>query len=672
MSIRSKLLAAVCGVALMAGPMVFAGATFSTGASSAFALGPNATRAGFDTNTFAGNDDESFPSAVALPFSADFFGTTYNALYLNNNGNVTFDSPLSTYTPFDLSTTARVIIAAFFADVDTRVGNLVTFGNGTVDGHAAWGANWPGVGCFNQNDSVLDNFQLLLISRADVGAGDFDIEFNYDRIQWDSGQASNGDASCLNGDAARAGYSNGSAADSFEIPGSGVDNAFLDSNAATGLVNHSSNSSQLGRYVFSVRNGQPTLPTTLTTSLSGGSQTGAAITVPAGTPVTDSATLAGTNAASAGGTVTYTVYSDSACTTAVGNGGTKAVTGGAVGNSDAVTLSTPGTYYWQAAYSGDTLNNGSVSACGSETETVATPATLNVSSAVSPNPVTAGDNLVDTATITASGGAAHTVTAKVTSAAGGTVVGATPSQGSCAAPAGTTVTCALGTLASGASATVRAVVRLPGTASGTFSVTTNATSVETPAPGVNSTGTATVSAPSNSNVNGFVPPGGTIQIGGATPSAANNTVATFSLPNSGPGANMNLTTTPTRPTFCGGQPCTGLLLGFNDFSGYTNPMQPAVVRIRYDKSVAKHGLFSSFYVQKTPNGPATLIPNCAPQPGWSPLARAISFALVLLGLGPHSNYASPAPCVNAKIIGPGGYLEVQILALSGDPHIGLR
>ena len=110
--------------------------------------------------------------------------------------------------------------------------------------------------------------------------------------------------------------------------------------------------------------------TTTTTSLSGGGTSGTSITVPAGTAVTDTAALAGTNAATAGGTVTYQVYSDPACTVSAGSGGTKAVTGGVATGSNAVTLSTPGTYYWTASYSGDANNAASASGCGAETETV--------------------------------------------------------------------------------------------------------------------------------------------------------------------------------------------------------------------------------------------------------------------------------------------------------------
>ena len=104
--------------------------------------------------------------------------------------------------------------------------------------------------------------------------------------------------------------------------------------------------------------------------------------MPTGTAVTDSATLAGTNVGTAAGTVTYTVYSNDTCTTSVGSGGTVTVSGGVVPASGAVTLTTPGTYYWQASYSGDSTNAASTSTCGSEVETVTsvtTPVTVTTS-----------------------------------------------------------------------------------------------------------------------------------------------------------------------------------------------------------------------------------------------------------------------------------------------------
>jgi hypothetical protein len=112
-------------------------------------------------------------------------------------------------------------------------------------------------------------------------------------------------------------------------------------------------------------------PTSLTTSLSGGGQSGTSITVPPNTAVTDAATLSGTNATIATGTVTYNVYSDASCTTAVSTGTPETVSGGVVPSSSPLKLSAAGTYYWQAFYtSGDTNNGSSMSTCGSEIETV--------------------------------------------------------------------------------------------------------------------------------------------------------------------------------------------------------------------------------------------------------------------------------------------------------------
>jgi hypothetical protein len=120
----------------------------------------------------------------------------------------------------------------------------------------------------------------------------------------------------------------------------------------------------------------PNQPPSVTTSLSGGGQSGPVITVPSGTVVTDSATLTGANAANAGGTVTYTVYAEPTCTINGVSAGTKPVTAGVVPNSDPLTLNGPtGTvFYWQAVYSGDatTGNNPSTSVCGTETVTVIT------------------------------------------------------------------------------------------------------------------------------------------------------------------------------------------------------------------------------------------------------------------------------------------------------------
>lgn len=227
-------------------------------ALSAASVDASTIRAGFQSDTLARNDDQS-TGAVATGFTMDFFGVVTNSVYVNNNGNVTLDTPLSTYTPFDLTSTGTQIIAPFFADVDTsEAGDAVTYGQGTVDGNDAFGVNWVNVDYYNGDTSHTNrnSFQLVLIDRSDTGAGNFDIEFNYGGIQWDSGEASDGDSDGLNGDSARAGFSNGTgdAGTFFELAGSETNNAFLDGGVNALISN--SNIGVDGRFLFTARNGQ--------------------------------------------------------------------------------------------------------------------------------------------------------------------------------------------------------------------------------------------------------------------------------------------------------------------------------------------------------------------------------------------------------------------------------
>lgn len=208
----------------------------------------------FTTNTLARNDDGS-TALVNIGFNANFFGTTYSSLFVNNNGNVTFNSSLSTFTPFGLTTNGFPIIAPFFADVDTRnLGSgVVQYGAASLGGRNVFGVNWIDVGYYDTAADKLNSFQLILTDRSDTGAGNFDIEFNYDRILWETGSASGG-TNGFGGTSAAVGYTDGGAND-FEFAGSRVPGSFLDSDPVSGLIHGSRNSNILGQYIFSVRNG---------------------------------------------------------------------------------------------------------------------------------------------------------------------------------------------------------------------------------------------------------------------------------------------------------------------------------------------------------------------------------------------------------------------------------
>jgi hypothetical protein len=205
------------------------------------------------------DDGSTLAINIAAIFGAglDFFGHTYNSLYINSNGNITFGGPNSSYTPSQI--TAGVnnpIIAPFWADVDTRGGAAAATpgGNSTgsnqvyysldADNHVVT-VTWDDVGFYGAHTNALDAFQLQLIG---IGDGNFDIVFRYEDINWTSGDASGGSGG-LGGTAARAGYSAGDGVHYFELGGSGDQSAML------ALDNTSGNTGIAGVDIFQVLSG---------------------------------------------------------------------------------------------------------------------------------------------------------------------------------------------------------------------------------------------------------------------------------------------------------------------------------------------------------------------------------------------------------------------------------
>jgi hypothetical protein len=220
-------------------------------------------------NTLPPNDDDS-TGAISLGIGGasgiNFFGNSFTDVFVNNNGNLTFGGPLSQFTPNGLATGVGLpIIAPFFADVDTRgsVSLPVMYGNAVVNGRNAFVANYINVGYFDSHDDKLNSFQAILTDRSDTGSGNFDIEFNYNQIFWETGDASQG-VNGLGGISAAVGYSNGLSLTNvfFQLPGSLVNGALLDGGPNSLVGNTLGGSGVLGRYDFQVRNGTVVPPPT--------------------------------------------------------------------------------------------------------------------------------------------------------------------------------------------------------------------------------------------------------------------------------------------------------------------------------------------------------------------------------------------------------------------------
>jgi Ca2+-binding RTX toxin-like protein len=217
--------------------------------------------AGFGENQLTRNDD-SYTSNINISnvFGAaglNFFGTNYTNISVNNNGNITFGSGLSTYTPYGMQSSSRPMIAPFFADVDTRGGTVSATPGGTstgsnlvyydfnTTGNGALTVTWDDVGYYNSKTDKLNAFQLQLVG---TGGGNFDVIFRYETVNWTTGSASGGTGG-LGGTVARAGYSTGDGASWYELPQSGNESAIL------GLETTPGNTGVAGYYKFSIVSG---------------------------------------------------------------------------------------------------------------------------------------------------------------------------------------------------------------------------------------------------------------------------------------------------------------------------------------------------------------------------------------------------------------------------------
>ncbi|KAH0631346.1 hypothetical protein JD844_005637 [Phrynosoma platyrhinos] len=191
-----------------------------------------------------------------------FYGKRYKSLYVNNNGVVSFDKPVSQFTPdpFPL-TDGRAFVAPFWADVDNRIKGEVYYRQSqdkrllqkvTADINtyfpkekfiATWAfvATWDQVAFYGSLSSKVNTFQVVLTSNGELSF----VIMNYKDIQWISGQASGGDVHTgLEGTPAQAGFNSGDAHNYFNIPGSWTQN----------IINISSMSNIIdpGRWVFEV------------------------------------------------------------------------------------------------------------------------------------------------------------------------------------------------------------------------------------------------------------------------------------------------------------------------------------------------------------------------------------------------------------------------------------
>ena len=137
------------------------------------------------------NDDGSSDMPIILPFDFCFYGQNFNSVYINNNGNISFNVTYGTFTPLIFPNNQFTMLCPFWADVDTRnpASGIVSYQISPT--HLV--VRWENVGYFNSMADKLNDFQLIITEGTDpIIPGGNNVAFSYGDMQWTTGSASGG------------------------------------------------------------------------------------------------------------------------------------------------------------------------------------------------------------------------------------------------------------------------------------------------------------------------------------------------------------------------------------------------------------------------------------------------------------------------------------------------
>jgi hypothetical protein len=165
------------------------------------------------------NDDAS-TLAIDLPFTFNLYGTSYSQVFINSNGNLSFDTSYDEFTSTGFPMAGIPMVAALWADVDTRNDStgVVWY---KLETHRLT-VIWDHVGYYWQHADLRNTFELILSDGTDpvLGIGN-NVGFCYDDMQWTTGDVSGGSAG-FGGTPATAGVNKGDGVNYIQLGRFGV------------------------------------------------------------------------------------------------------------------------------------------------------------------------------------------------------------------------------------------------------------------------------------------------------------------------------------------------------------------------------------------------------------------------------------------------------------------
>lgn len=169
-----------------------AACVMAASAAVSFAAEALSVQPGFDSASLG--DSAGHAAQADIGFTVQMGALKFDSLYVHLNGVVTFGDDRLGLAPRSIPRGGQTpILAPFWVDVDSRLRENVTYGQGMVGGASAFGVTWRDMTPFGRNArrGVLNTFQLLLVDRsAAAGVGAFDIYYLYEELTFDQSMSS--------------------------------------------------------------------------------------------------------------------------------------------------------------------------------------------------------------------------------------------------------------------------------------------------------------------------------------------------------------------------------------------------------------------------------------------------------------------------------------------------
>ena len=162
-------------------------------------------------------NDDDYSYVVPLGFTFDLYGAAYTEVYINNNGNLSFDGGYCTYTSTGFPVGGYPMVAPFWADVDTRTPDNNCGVVWMKQGANYLAVTYDHVGYFSDQTDKLNTFQVIISDGTyePMGLGN-NVCFCYADMQWTTGSASGG-VGGFGGTPATVGVNKGDGVDYFLI-----------------------------------------------------------------------------------------------------------------------------------------------------------------------------------------------------------------------------------------------------------------------------------------------------------------------------------------------------------------------------------------------------------------------------------------------------------------------